>query len=73
MFSRWIDKYVVQNELIYKIEVELWMQKANLYLPGINWEIGMDIYTLLYTLIREGNGNPLQYSCLEKPMGGGAW
>ena len=21
----------------------------------------------------EGNGNPLQYSCLEKPMGGGAW
>ena len=22
---------------------------------------------------REGNGNPLQYSCLENPMGGGAW
>ena len=21
----------------------------------------------------EGNGNPLQYSCLEKPMEGGAW
>ena len=21
----------------------------------------------------EGNGNPLQYSCLEKPMDGGAW
>ena len=21
----------------------------------------------------EGNGNPLQYSCLENPMGGGAW
>ena len=21
---------------------------------------------------REGNGNPLQYSCLENPMGGGA-
>ena len=21
----------------------------------------------------EGNGNPLQYSCLEKPMYGGAW
>ena len=22
---------------------------------------------------REGNGNPLQYSCLENPMDGGAW
>ena len=23
--------------------------------------------------IREGNGTPLQYSCLENPMNGGAW
>ena len=23
--------------------------------------------------IREGNGSPLQYSCLETPMDGGAW
>ena len=22
---------------------------------------------------REGNGNPLQYSCLENPMDRGAW
>ena len=22
---------------------------------------------------QEGNGNPLQYSCLENAMGGGAW
>ena len=22
---------------------------------------------------REGNGTPLQYSCLENPRGGGAW
>jgi len=21
----------------------------------------------------KGNGNPIQYSCLENPMGGGAW
>ena len=21
----------------------------------------------------EGNGNPLQYSCLENPMDGGSW
>ena len=24
-------------------------------------------------LIKAGNGTPLQYSCLEKPMDGGAW
>ena len=23
--------------------------------------------------LREGNGNSLQYSCLENPMDGGAW
>ena len=23
--------------------------------------------------VREGNGTPLQYSCLETPMDGGAW
>ena len=29
------------------------------------------LYTKDY--IGEGNGNPLQYSCLENPMDGGAW
>ena len=28
------------------------------------------IFSLFYG---EGNGNPLQYSCLENPMDGGAW
>ena len=27
----------------------------------------------LYTHFGEGNGTPLQYSCLENPMDGGAW
>ena len=27
----------------------------------------------IMTLIGEGNGIPLQYSCLENPMDGGAW
>ena len=29
--------------------------------------------TILAALIREDNGTPLQYSCLENPMDGGAW
>ena len=31
-----------------------------------------DFYRFLW-LYGEGNGTPLQYSCLENPMGGGAW
>ena len=27
----------------------------------------------LKSLLGEGNGTPLQYSCLENPMDGGAW
>ena len=27
----------------------------------------------LSALYGEGNGTPLQYSCLENPMDGGAW
>ena len=30
-------------------------------------------WVLVEPLIREGNGTPLQYSCLENPMDGGAW
>ena len=31
------------------------------------------IYVLVYYTGGEGNGTPLQYSCLENPMEGGAW
>ena len=30
-------------------------------------------WSSLWRLGREGNGTPLQYSCLENPMDGGAW
>ena len=31
------------------------------------------INSCLYWSLGEGNGTPLQYSCLENPMDGGAW
>ena len=31
------------------------------------------LFTIASTWVREGNGTPLQYSCLENPMDGGAW
>ena len=37
-------------------------------------EMYIDTYLVLTTPLRgEGNGNPLQYSCLENPMDRGAW
>ena len=30
-------------------------------------------YRILRHIYGEGNGTPLQYSCLENPMDGGAW
>ena len=37
------------------------MQK--IWIQSLGWE----------DLLGEGNGNPLQYSCLENPMDRGAW
>ena len=34
---------------------------------------GRKVMTNLDRVFREGNGNPLQYSCLENPMDRGAW
>ena len=31
------------------------------------------LFNMLSRLVREGNGTPLQYSCLENPMDRGAW
>ena len=35
--------------------------------------LGRKVMTNLDSLFGEANGNPLQYSCLENPMDGGAW
>ena len=40
---------------------------------GVGHDWGDLAATAAYIHIREGNGNPLQYSCLENAMDGGAW
>ena len=35
--------------------------------------VGRKVMTNLDSIFREGNGTPLQYSCLENPMDRGAW
>ena len=35
--------------------------------------LGRKVMTNLGSILGEGNGNPLQYSCLENPLDRGAW
>ena len=46
-------------------------QLGNITLLG-NY-LGQHSYIVLCVVCGEGNGDPLQYSCLENPMDGGAW
>ena len=52
---------------------EIWFLNLKyLLLRKLNLKM-MLIWDALVILFREGNGTPLQYSCLENPMDGGAW
>ena len=44
-----------------EVKVSAWNSGDPGLIPGLGRSLG------------EGNGNPLQYSCLENPMDGGAW
>ena len=49
----------------------LFISPSNEY-PGL-LSFRIDWFYLFAVKDGEGNGNPLQYSCLENPMDGGAW
>ena len=54
------------------------MSMGYTYLFKLLFFFSLDKYPevdLLYSssIFGDGNSNPLQYSCLENPMGGGAW
>ena len=52
------------------------IEKWALVLCGQRWLFANQTYNMVFIempLAREGNGTPLQYSCLENPMDTGAW
>ena len=65
-----------------KAGLKLNIQKTKIMASGpiTSWEIDgepmetvTDFVFLGSKITGEGNGNPLQYSCLENPMDGGTW
>ena len=64
-----------------KVGLKLNIQKAKIMASGpiTSWQIcGKTVETMTDFILGgfqsgEGNGTPLQYSCLENPMDGGAW
>ena len=59
------------NKVMLKILQVRLQQYVNHEIPDI--QAGFRKYRGTRDQIREGNGTPLQYSCLENPMGRGAW
>ena len=49
-----------------------WTEEPGRLQSMVSWRVGHDWATSL-SCIREGNGNPLQCSCLENPRDSGAW
>ena len=45
-------------------------QQVNIYRDSKYAYLTLHVHAAIW---REGNGTPLQYSCLENPMDGGAW
>ena len=74
LLSRWI----LYHQGSLHLMVRPWINNIlyrYLYMPwrGVALLSFKKIYIKLVSNIRESNGNPLQYSCLENPMDGGAW
>ena len=54
----------------FKIILSISTKKLSEILIGVPLNLYIDLGRINP---EEGNGNPLQYSCLENPMDGGAW
>ena len=60
------DNYMIQKkQKREKVKKEMGQTETNSKFVGLN--------ATLSIIIGEGNGTPLQYSCLENPVDGGAW
>ena len=66
MEGNWNGLYCVNNG-----KARVWGEHQMLIVAD-KW-VGFLLWNCFYSNNGEGNGTPLQYSCLENPMDGGAW
>ena len=71
--------YITIRKLDSQQEFSVWLRKLKqgLCINPEGW-LGREMGERLkregiYVYLGKGNGTPLQYSCLENPMDGGAW
>ena len=75
------QKNIVENSVLVSFSTEViiknFTKSSKITGETVQWLIEVSqIFICLFYLIRsreEGNGNPLQYSCLENSMDRGAW
>ena len=81
--SRVFSNTTIQKHQFFSAQFSLW-SNARPYMTTrktialIRWTFVGKVMSLLFNMlsrlvIGEGNGNPLQYSCLENPVNRGAW
>ena len=79
MLKHWsssLAEFPMTSDGIYKkktASVPSVSQYANKSSLTFNHTLEKGIITFISHCVGESNGNPLQYSCLETPMEGGAW
>ena len=70
--SHWTTKITIPQ-----VTVKIWIDHGQMLTfsnSGWKWlQSKTQNWNYLYPHGGEGNGNPLRYSCLENPMGRGAW
>ena len=59
--------------IIFITSTIVWPQVNNRKATQLHWSTKNWIRDLLSMALGEGNGTPLQYSCLEDPRDRGAW
>ena len=67
---------IYQGRILEQVAISFSRGSNPCLLHLAHWKVhSLVLYKMLLLLphIGEGNGNPLQYSCLANPMNGGAW
>ena len=69
---RYLDKDEPDQDNITQATKAKWLWKSGSLKPLLSHDVSVSL-GCSNRILREGNGDPLQYSCLENPMDAGAW